>query len=62
MARCRSGLLLRLDAPEGHPCPGQLSLPLGLVVTANLVEGDDQGLGLHAALVPGRLDAGRPDA
>jgi hypothetical protein len=48
--------------PEGHPCPGQLSLPLGFVVAANLIEGDDQGLSLYAALVPGRFDARRPDA
>jgi hypothetical protein len=39
-----------------------LSFPLRLVVTPNLVESDDKGLGLNAALVPGRLDAGRPDA
>ena len=48
--------------PERHPCPRQLSLPLGFVVTSQLIEGDDQSLGLHSALVPGRLDARRPDA
>jgi len=55
------GFIRRLDG-WGHPCPKQLSFPLLLVVTPNLVEGDDEMLGFQAALVPRRPDAGWQNA
>jgi hypothetical protein len=53
------GLLL---VGTGPPCPQQASLPLGLVVIARLIEGDEHGLRFDGAVVPCGLDARRQDA
>jgi len=52
----------RFRGGPGHPCPGQLSLPLRLVVITDLIVGEDQCLGVHAAVVPVGLHAWGPDA
>jgi len=52
----------RFGGAPGHPCPGQVSLPLRFVVIPHLVVGENQCLGLDAAVFPVGLHSWGPDA
>jgi len=52
----------RLGGAPGHPCPGQVSFPLRFVVIPHLVVGENQRLGVDAAVLPVGLHSWGPDA